>query len=330
MLDFSSITWKVHKRTVSKNLKYKGHIIVRRYANQKTKFGRFLARNGGNLWGGFKREVFIKFYKYPNIRRLVRKFYRPRDPEKWLFLVGCYNSGTTILRDIIASHPNISELPFEGVKLTDAFPDLEAGGWPRMMYRNYKYWDKIPHDAADRARADWAPWWDKSATIFLEKSIDHSTRIDWLNKNFKNAYFLSITRNGLAVAEGIARRSKPVGNAVKELGQDHYPLEMIANQWCAFDEKISQDLAGVQNKLSITYEDLMANTQNIISQVFAFLDLSAPTVIVEGNTVTVNGRAFELIDQNLMAIARLDPERREKLHSHMHSTLEKYGYKGLV
>ena len=140
---------------------------MRRYANQNTKIGRFIARNGGDLWRGLKRELSVKLYKQPAIRRLVRRFYSPRDPEKWLFLVGCYNSGTTILRDIVASHPNVSDLPFEGVKLTSAFPDLEAGGWPRMMYRNKSHWGKMDSGAAGLARVDWSPWWEKSATIFL-------------------------------------------------------------------------------------------------------------------------------------------------------------------
>lgn len=301
---------------------------MRRYANQKTKLGRFLARNGGNLWGGFKRDLFTKIYRKPYARRFLRVFYSSREPEKWLFLIGCYNSGTTILRDIVASHSSVSDLPFEGVKLTDAFPDLEAGGWPRMMYRNQGAWDKLALDAGERARADWMPCWDKSATIFLEKSIDHSTRVKWLDENFENAYFLSITRNGLAVAEGIARRSKPVGLAIKELGQDYYPSEMIARQWMAFDKKISDDLAAVENKLSITYEDLMADPKGIILQIFSFLSLPIPTIISDGNKVVVNGQAFELINQNEKAISRLTSETENRLISYMAPTLLKYGYKG--
>lgn len=299
---------------------------MRRYVNQKTKIGRFFARNGGALWSGLKRDLLIKFYKKPGVRFFVRGFYRSREPKKWLFLVGCYNSGTTILRDIVASHPNISDLPFEGVKFTDAFPDLEAGGWPRMMYKNKESWDKIPVDAAERARADWAPLWKKSATIFLEKSIDHSTRIKWLDKNFPNAHFLSITRNGLAVAEGIARRSKPVGAARIELSQDYYPMSMIADQWLAFDERISTDMALVTNKLNVSYENLMMTPKAIILQIFSFLDLPTPIISTEGNTVIVNGRAFELINQNEAAISRLDTDTQNELQSRMKIGLEKHGY----
>ena len=215
---------------------------MRRYMNQKTKLGRFLARNGGNLWGGLKTDVSVTLYKKAWVRRLVRGFYKETKPQKWLFLVGCYNSGTTILRDILEAHPQVSSLPFEGVKLTDAFPNLEEGGWPRMMYRHRDLWDQISENAGERARRDWAPWWRKDASVYLEKSIDHSTRIRWLDKNFTNAYFLSITRNGLSVIEGISRRAKPYGSARYELKSDTYPYDMIADQWVEFENKISEDI----------------------------------------------------------------------------------------
>ena len=98
---------------------------MRKYANQKTKIGRFLARNGGDIFGGFKREFLAKLLTRPWFRSFLSKFYRPREPKKWLFLVGCYNSGTTLLRDILNEHPEIKGLPLEGVRLTGAFEDLE-------------------------------------------------------------------------------------------------------------------------------------------------------------------------------------------------------------
>ena len=39
---------------------------------------------------------------------------RPANPEKWLFVVGCYNSGTTLIADALADHPQIAALPDEG------------------------------------------------------------------------------------------------------------------------------------------------------------------------------------------------------------------------
>ena len=299
---------------------------MRRYMNQKTKLGRFLARNGGNLWGGLKTDVSVTLYKKAWVRRLVRGFYKETKPQKWLFLVGCYNSGTTILRDILEAHPQVSSLPFEGVKLTDAFPNLEEGGWPRMMYRHRDLWDQISENAGDRARRDWAPWWRKDASVYLEKSIDHSTRIKWLDKNFTNAYFLSITRNGLSVIEGISRRAKPYGSARYELKSDTYPYDMIADQWVEFENKISEDIKYVENGLRVTYEDLVDNPVKTLSNIFNFLGLSDVHVSKNGVKTIVNGRVYELINQNNKAISRLDAVTKKQIRDRIGSDLERIGY----
>lgn len=299
---------------------------MRRYMNQKTKLGRFLARNGGNLWGGLKTDVSVTLYKKAWVRRLVRGFYKETKPQKWLFLVGCYNSGTTILRDILEAHPQVSSLPFEGVKLTDAFPNLEEGGWPRMMYRHRDLWDQISENAGERARRDWAPWWRKDASVYLEKSIDHSTRIKWLDKNFTNAYFLSITRNGLSVIEGISRRAKPYGSARYELKSDTYPYDMIADQWVEFENKISEDIKYVENGLRVTYEDLVDNPVKTLSNIFNFLGLSDVHVSKNGVKTIVNGRVYELINQNNKAISRLDAVTKKQIRDRIGSDLERLGY----
>ena len=39
--------------------------------------------------------------------------------KNWIFITGCYNSGTTLLNQILSTHSRISGLPDEGVMLTD-------------------------------------------------------------------------------------------------------------------------------------------------------------------------------------------------------------------
>ena len=42
-----------------------------------------------------------------------------RNPRQWVFVVGCYNSGTTLLHDVPANHPDVAHLPREGQYCTD-------------------------------------------------------------------------------------------------------------------------------------------------------------------------------------------------------------------
>ena len=108
--------------------------------------------------------------------------------------------------------------------------------------------------------------------------------------------------------------------------RDYYPPEMIADQWNEFDKQISNDLTEVENKLSITYENLMENPQTVIAKIFSFLELPAPSLLSDGKNVIVNGRKFELINQNNAAISRLDAKTQKELQNRMDKVLEKYNY----
>ena len=55
----------------------------------------------------------------------------PKD-KTWVFLVGCYNSGTTLLAELLGQHPSISALSTEGHFITDQFVKDYDIGLPRM------------------------------------------------------------------------------------------------------------------------------------------------------------------------------------------------------
>lgn len=303
---------------------------MRRYANQSTKLGRFLARNHGQIWRGLRVEVATKLYLRPWFRTLVRPLFQVKEPENWVFLVGCYNSGTTILREILQAHPQISTLPFEGVRLTSAFPDLEESDWPRMMYHQRDKWPLSDAGATERVMAskqDWAPWWDKSASVYLEKSIDHTTRIDWLSKHFGNVKFVAITRNGYAVCEGVLRRSRPTGQATNEVGKT-YPPEMAARQWQHLEELIVEHLDPARDA-HLYYEELMADPITELTRVFQALGVSIPLMSWEGDVLSVGNRQYLLKDQNDSSIARLDPTTRKVLGREMQTMLSRHGYEPL-
>jgi hypothetical protein len=50
----------------------------------------------------------------------------------WIFIIGCYNSGTILLEQIIRQHPAIAGLPDEGQFLTDALITPKSVGVPRL------------------------------------------------------------------------------------------------------------------------------------------------------------------------------------------------------
>lgn len=299
-----------------------------RFSDSGSKWERFVARNDGRLVSGFVREVLGKLWLRPGFRRTVRPFLREKQPEKWLFVVGCFNSGTTILRRLLESHPDISAMVREGAKLTDAFPDLEAGGWPRMMYANRDQWD-LPEEGAEErarlARRDWSIWFDGKARVFFEKSIDHTTRMGWMDRHFPNAHFIAIRRNGYCVNEGIMRRAKPTGEARAQVGE-RYPPELCARQWVAFDETVTSGCAEVQRATEIRYEDLMARPVEVMTSLFDFLGLPQPEMHFAGDTLTIAGESHQLVDQNARSLARLDADEIAAMAPIMKDAMARHGY----
>ena len=68
-------------------------------------------------------------------------------PDRWVFIIGCYNSGTTLLKGLLAEHPHIGILAGEGVKFSDALPRPEDFGWQRMWCQCIEQMRLDPKDA---------------------------------------------------------------------------------------------------------------------------------------------------------------------------------------
>ena len=101
------------------------------------------------------------------------------EHKTWLFIVGCYNSGTTLLADLLGSHTLISRLPYEGVVMSDCLPRPEEFGWTRMWARCESQM-QIPAESASRVsvrcQKQLGFWHESSAKYYLEKSIARSPR----------------------------------------------------------------------------------------------------------------------------------------------------------
>ena len=76
-----------------------------------------------------------KLLMKPGVQRWLAPLGRVPKPQKWVFIVGCYNSGTTLLADLMGNHPDISALPVEGVRLSDVWPLPETYAWNRMWMK---------------------------------------------------------------------------------------------------------------------------------------------------------------------------------------------------
>lgn len=250
-------------------------------------------------------------------------------PEKWVFIIGCYNSGTTLLDAILRSHPEISGFPVEGVFLTDALPIPESFGWTRMWCQCA---DKIaiPADDAEaerarRIRRQWSYWVEAPSDCIVEKSVSNAARIPFLERHFPNAYFIYIVRNGFAVAEGIRRRAD-FRQWKNPYYSEKYPIELCAEQWRVSDEVVSRDLASVRHALIISYEQLAGDPSATLAKITRFLSLKNFPRDVDGKKWHVVGIDSEITDLNHLSLQRLNEMDKEIIESVAKSTLSKYRY----
>lgn len=238
--------------------------------------------------------------------------------KKWLFVLGCYNSGTTLLEKLIGVHPDVSGMPMEGQFCTDQFTTPVTVGLPRLWAEKPELF--LMHEGtdngvdADKVKMDWLKKIvDPKAGIYLEKSCPNSGRIRWLNKHFENAYFLAIIRNGYAVAEGISRKAG-------------HPIEKSANQWVISNDLMLRDLKKVNNSMLITYEDLAEKTEDIMGSIWSFLGVD-PLPHNDSQVMHVHGVKSEITNMNNKSFDSLDNNAKTVIRSLGAELLDKFAYK---
>lgn len=249
-------------------------------------------------------------------------------PEKWVFIIGCYNSGTTLLNSVLAKHPEIGSLPYEGVALTDQLPMPEQFGWPRLWEacESEMAFPAIDHvQAARRVKRQWSLSYPRGCPVLLEKSIANACRIPFLERNFSPAHFIYIVRNGYAVAEGIRRKAVPArwGNPDFPNG---YPIEYCARQWARTCELVERDKALVANFKQITYEDLCEDPAGVVGSVLEFLSLSSAGIQDMIRPQRVHGRTQPIRNLNESSIAAMDDSDRAAVREVGSSWLDRFGY----
>lgn len=291
--------------------------------------GRLVRKYGWRLPSRLWLEGRCRLYEREPVRACVRIFFPTKTPDLWVFPVGCYNSGTTIIQELLAAHPGISTLPKEGVRFTAMLPAPEDKGWTRMWIRCTEYMDigsEIEPKRAERIQKDWAPWLDRSCRAFMDKSISNVTRIPWLERNFNNAHFIGIVRDGYCVAEGIRRKARPRGEAARQTGTV-YPIEMAGEQWVAANERLLAAANNVKRFMLIKYEDLVADPVGTLGKTWEFIGLALPHMepLPDGLIIDQNAHHIEQ-NNNAQSHARLSDDDIRRLTPVIRDMQKRLGY----
>ena len=196
------------------------------------------------------------------------------------FLVGCARSGTSILGEAIAEHPQVTYL-FEVSSIwNDLVPD-------RPDHRLSR-----PDATADVARAiypalasarDEARGRSAGGNLLLEKNPKHVIRIPFLDALFPRAKFLHIVRDARDTVASLMFRNRGDRWGHLEIPgwRDllaRYPADnhiRCAHQWRVAVSTARSDAEGLapERYSEVRYEDLLKDPHETMRQVLEFLEL---------------------------------------------------------
>lgn len=246
----------------------------------------------------------------------------PKD-KTWVFLVGCYNSGTTLLAELLGQHPSISALSTEGHFITDQFVKDYDIGLPRMWVEREDLFRLNENDHGPdpvRVKKEWAMRLDLKKPVLLEKSPPNSAKTRWLQQHFENAHFIGIMRNGYAVAEGITRKADP-----KHL-INSWPIEKSAYQWKRSNEVLQQDAEHLKHFIWISYEDLAEDTIGTLNKITDFIGIENFEHFEAGRNWSIHEREEQVRNMNTESIERLTPEQIKRITEVAGEMLDEFGY----
>lgn len=236
--------------------------------------------------------------------------------RRWVFLIGCNNSGTSLLQRLIERLGPVSTFAAEGQRYTRALRRDDRREHARVWSR---YLDELalgasaPLDAAPRLLHDWLRHLRTPLQpVILEKTPANTARALWLQRVFPDARFIGLMRNGYAVSEGIRRKA---GHSVV-LGATH---------WAAVNALLLDQAAELEHYLEVRYEDLAAHPDAVLARLRDFIGLSPPARLadVPMDLQTPFGRVH---DYNAASLARLNAFDRDAIRRHAGAMLERLGY----
>ena len=215
--------------------------------------------------------------------------------KRHIFVGGLHRSGTSLTHRLIRAHPAVSgfagtDVPEdEGQHLQTVYPPASLYGGPgRFAFdpRSHLTQESPLVSVATRQRllAQWAPYWDNSKGLFVEKSPPNLIRARFLQALFPEAMFLFVIRHPVAVS--LATKAWT--------GQS---LEELIRHWIVAHEIFLDDLNGLTRWAWIRYEDLTTRPESTLADLFDYAGLMriqpSESIAGENNARYLDSREFD-------------------------------------
>jgi hypothetical protein len=204
-----------------------------------------------------------------------------------VFVVGCARSGTSILGELISSHPDVKYI-FEAHSI------WEIGGMGEN--ESHRLTEKHAVKQVKTEIIQWFQQQNNDSKILVEKNPRNILRIPYVKEIFPDAKFIHIVRDGRDVACSMVpgcgkddwRHLKPP--SWKEYFRDYSGAIRCAMAWKEILEIGINDLQK-NSHLQIKYEDLVSSPGLVAINIFTYLHLDLSPSVLEFCNKIQNGTA---------------------------------------
>lgn len=194
--------------------------------------------------------------------------------KKFVFVCGLHRSGTSLLFKILKDHPEVSGFADTGVPedegqhLQTVFQPAHALGGPgRFGFKKESYLNEnsllATEASAQQLLTEWGQYWDKDASVLIEKSPPNLVRMRFFQTLFAKTYFIIILRHPVAVSLAQKRRGKA----------QFFPLHTIFKHWLVCHQQMMIDYPFLKHALVLRYESLAKEPDSTLACIWDFLEL---------------------------------------------------------
>ncbi len=252
-----------------------------------------------------------------------------------VFIVGSPRSGTTLLRLILDSHPNLSSGPETQFLLN--FQEIVGLHWYRIKRFGFekKYWHEKIAVFFDTFQMEYAI--NRGKSRWVEKSPNYLHCLDFVNQLFPECQILHIIRDGRDVVASYRDRWG-YGAAIK-----------ATKSW-AKDVRLAQGFGSrvSPNKyFEVRYEDLVSTPESTLKSILEYIDEPWDPVLLKYDSVEHDepdwladftdkrrkkGKDKSLIYRSQVGsgVRNLDPLLRFFVHRNSGDLLQALGYTSVI